>query len=124
LELSHKSAIFDRLLPVELQRSLTAKLGRLPVGSTIEIPKISFDWTSQALIELDEELAQPEKYATLPTSVQQNVPAWTLFGMFFIVIPLAGTRYPPSRNLDSGAARRNLDPLDDDASEYQQFVIG
>jgi len=91
LELSHKSKIFDRLLPQELQRSMTAKFGRLPAGSTLEMPKISFDWTSQALIELDEELAQPEKYATLPTSVQQNVPAWTLFGMFFIVIPLAGT---------------------------------
>lgn len=25
-----------------------------------------------------------------PNAVQQNVPAWTLFGMFFIVIPLAG----------------------------------
>jgi len=91
LELSHKSEIFDRLLPQELQRSMATKLGRLPAGSTLEIPQISFDWTSQALIELDEELAHPEKYATLPTSVQQNVPAWTLFGMFFIVIPLAGT---------------------------------
>ncbi len=91
LELRHKSVIFDRLLPQELQRSMTAKFGQLPAGSTLEMPEISFDWTSQALIELDEELAQPEKYATLPTSVQQNVPAWTLFGMFFIVIPLAGT---------------------------------
>lgn len=26
----------------------------------------------------------------MPNSVQQNVPAWTLFGMFFIVVPLAG----------------------------------
>lgn len=26
-----------------------------------------------------------------PNSVQQNVPAWSLFGMFFIVIPIAGT---------------------------------
>lgn len=43
------------------------------------------------MIGLQEESAYPEKYATLPTSVQQNVPAWTLFGMFFIVIPLAGT---------------------------------
>jgi ABC-2 type transport system permease protein len=25
-----------------------------------------------------------------PSSVQQNVPAWALFGMFFIVVPLAG----------------------------------
>ena len=27
----------------------------------------------------------------LPTSVQQNVPAWTLFAMFFVVIPLSAT---------------------------------
>ena len=26
----------------------------------------------------------------LPTAVQQNVPAWALFGMFFIVVPLSG----------------------------------
>jgi ABC-2 type transport system permease protein len=26
-----------------------------------------------------------------PTSVQQNAPAWTLFAMFFLVIPLSGT---------------------------------
>lgn len=26
----------------------------------------------------------------IPNPVQQNVPAWTIFGMFFIVIPLAG----------------------------------
>jgi ABC-2 type transport system permease protein len=37
-----------------------------------------------------------EKYATskdnkiIPNSVQHNVPAWTMFAMFFIVIPLAG----------------------------------
>lgn len=28
--------------------------------------------------------------AILPTAVQQNVPAWALFGMFFIAVPLAG----------------------------------
>lgn len=92
LELSRKGAAFERLLPQELQRSMSQQLGALvPSGSQPELPKISFDWTEQSLIELDEELASPEKYATLPTSVQQNVPAWTLFGMFFIVIPLAGT---------------------------------
>ncbi|MDF1794987.1 MAG: ABC transporter permease [Coxiellaceae bacterium] len=29
-------------------------------------------------------------FVSNPNTVQQNVPAWTLFGMFFIVIPLAG----------------------------------
>jgi len=92
LELSRKSSAFEQLLPDELHRSMTEQMGSVfPVGMLPELPQISFDWTGQQLITLDEELASPEKYATLPTSVQQNVPAWTLFGMFFIVIPLAGT---------------------------------
>lgn len=92
LELSQKGAVFEKLLPEELQRSLTAKMGGYaPIDLGDQLPTISFDWAGQSLIALDEELAVPEKYATLPTSVQQNVPAWTLFGMFFIVIPLAGT---------------------------------
>jgi len=33
----------------------------------------------------------PEKNNRLPTAVQQNVPAWALFGMFFIVVPLSGS---------------------------------
>ena len=92
LELARKGAAFERLLPAELQRNVSAQLGSYaPSGFTGQLPAISFDWMGQALVILDEELAAPEKYATLPTSVQQNVPAWTLFGMFFIVIPLAGT---------------------------------
>lgn len=92
LELERKSAVFEELLPQELHRSMVAQLGaEVPVDMLPELPQLSFEWTGQRLITLAEELASPEKYATLPTSVQQNVPAWTLFGMFFIVIPLAGT---------------------------------
>jgi len=32
----------------------------------------------------------PDGVPLLPNAVQQNVPAWTLFGMFFIVVPLSG----------------------------------
>jgi ABC-2 type transport system permease protein len=35
--------------------------------------------------------AQFGKIARTPNTVQQNVPAWTLFGMFFIVVPLGGS---------------------------------
>jgi len=92
LELSRKGAAFEQLLPQELQRSMVEQMGTFPSTSLQpKLPQLSFDWTGQQLIELKEELAAPEKYAILPTSVQQNVPAWTLFGMFFIVIPLAGT---------------------------------
>jgi ABC-2 type transport system permease protein len=92
LEISRKSEAFGRLLPEELQRSLAEQLGGFrPADQPPLLPELSSAWSSQALIELREESAYPEKYTTLPTSVQQNVPAWTLFGMFFIVIPLAGT---------------------------------
>lgn len=75
-----------------MQRSIDEQLAAYGAGGLpLELPQISSDWAGQTLIELNEESAYPEKYATLPTSVQQNVPAWTLFGMFFIVIPLAGT---------------------------------
>ncbi|MBW6510513.1 MAG: ABC transporter permease [Desulfuromonadaceae bacterium] len=92
LDIARKSEAFGRLLPDELQRSMNEQMGPFwSGGMQPKLPRLSPDWTGQALIELHEESAYPEKYATLPTSVQQNVPAWTLFGMFFIVIPLAGT---------------------------------
>lgn len=34
---------------------------------------------------------QPNSVAEVPTSVQQNVPAWLVFSMFFVVVPLANT---------------------------------
>ena len=30
-------------------------------------------------------------FITMPTSVQQNVPAWALFGIFFICVPISGS---------------------------------
>lgn len=42
------------------------------------------------LIEFDEKYATGEKSRIIPNAVQHNVPAWTIFAMFFIVIPLAG----------------------------------
>lgn len=92
LEIARKSEALARLLPEVLQRSITEQTGGyFPAGEPLLLPQLSSAWGSQTLLELHEESAYLEKYTTLPTSVQQNVPAWTLFGMFFIVIPLAGT---------------------------------
>jgi ABC-2 type transport system permease protein len=68
------------------------------------IPRISLEWTDHRLItitdlttasETDSDAdssavgsSQPAR--TIPTTAEQNVPAWTLFGMFFIVLPLSG----------------------------------
>lgn len=45
-------------------------------------------WTPGDLVTLVE--ASPTQ-AALPSSVEQNIPAWTLFAMFFIVVPLSGS---------------------------------
>jgi ABC-2 type transport system permease protein len=42
------------------------------------------------LVNLTEEYASYNDSKIMPNSVQHNVPAWTLFAMFFICIPLAG----------------------------------
>lgn len=41
-------------------------------------------------ISIREEYAFNKDNKIIPNSVQHNVPAWTMFAMFFIVIPLAG----------------------------------
>ncbi len=41
------------------------------------------------LVIFDEKYASGNENTIIPNSVQHNVPAWTIFAMFFIVIPLA-----------------------------------
>lgn len=45
---------------------------------------------NKALVQVSEEYASFNNSTIIPNSVQHNVPAWTLFAMFFICIPLAG----------------------------------
>ncbi len=48
------------------------------------------EWGAPRLITVDERRGLSAGHLRLPTSVQHNVPAWALFGMFFIVVPLGG----------------------------------
>jgi ABC-2 type transport system permease protein len=47
----------------------------------------SFD--ADVLIHFEEKIAGNDKSFIMPNSVQHNVPAWTIFAIFFVVIPLA-----------------------------------
>ncbi|MEN8212078.1 MAG: ABC transporter permease [Thermodesulfobacteriota bacterium] len=42
-------------------------------------------------IIINEKSATQMGFVKPPTSVQQNIPAWSLFGIFFIVVPIAGS---------------------------------
>jgi len=81
------------------------------VSSLNEKMKESFPLATPAKLEITPIVALTEEYASynnssiIPNSVQHNVPAWTLFAMFFICIPLAGNII---RERDDGSAFRLL----------------
>jgi len=43
------------------------------------------------LLPIREQFRTAMGFVAQPTAVQQNVPAWAIFGIFFIVVPLAGS---------------------------------
>ena len=53
------------------------------------MPKFSFKkiW----LIDIRQEYATSGPVMIKPNAVQHNVPAWTMFGLFFIVMPISGS---------------------------------
>lgn len=53
--------------------------------------KFNDDLENDNLIDIEQRNAQSENAVIKPTLVQNNVPAFALFAMFFIVIPLAGS---------------------------------
>lgn len=81
------------------------------VNSLNEKMKESFPLATPSKLELTPIVTLTEEYASynnssiIPNSVQHNVPAWTLFAMFFICIPLAGNII---RERDDGSAFRLL----------------
>jgi ABC-2 type transport system permease protein len=66
----------------ELQRQLSEGRSEVP-------EKLTFDFTK--IMRVDQRYASENKYSGIMlNSVQHNVPAWTMFAMFFILYPLAG----------------------------------
>ncbi len=55
------------------------------------------------LVEVQTLYASNDNNIVIPNSVQHNVPAWTIFAMFFIVIPLAGNII---KERESGISKR------------------
>ncbi|MFA6698587.1 MAG: ABC transporter permease [Thiomicrospira sp.] len=69
----------------EIQFSVSQARQNPGLGVSVSLSAL---WGEQALVKTT--LSKSADSAT-PTSVQQSVPAWLVFAMFFIVIPLAST---------------------------------
>ena len=72
--------IQNRLLFSEITRQ---------VNQWVPIP-VKLDFDTGDIISIRESYAQSAKAKIMPNSIQHNVPAWSMFAIFFIVISLAG----------------------------------
>jgi ABC-2 type transport system permease protein len=54
-------------------------------------PDLQYSWNAEEIINISKQAASRRGMAHFPSPVQQNVPAYALFGIFFIVLPLAGS---------------------------------
>jgi ABC-2 type transport system permease protein len=88
MEIELKAKVLAEVLPVRFQQTLRALAGRLTVDPAT-IPTVQMDpgWGSRRVLDV---VAEQSRLKQLPTSVQQNVAAWSVFGIFFIVLPLGG----------------------------------
>jgi len=53
------------------------------------------------LADPEERVATDDPWVTMPSASQQNIPAWTIFAMYLIVIPLAGSMIRERRDQTS-----------------------
>jgi len=92
IELEEKMVTLTRIFPEEIQKKYKEKVGpHWPMDlEKIDIP-ISLQWSRQSFLGVEEIIATGATLKAFPSTMQQNIPAWTIFGMFFIVVPLGGS---------------------------------
>lgn len=94
---------FDPALPKNFQDQVASAIQVLSQAIEIQLwqqvisqltakpkPAINTDKAGMVDIHSDYVTTDDSPTATQPNDVQQNVPAWALFGMFFIITPLSG----------------------------------
>jgi ABC-2 type transport system permease protein len=91
MEVGEKMAALADVLPDHIDQTL-AKALKPAADFLPEMPRtdLKLRWSEDALLGIKSQDALAGSRMQLPTSVQQNVPAWSLFGIFFIVLPMAG----------------------------------
>jgi ABC-2 type transport system permease protein len=89
IEFQEQAAVLAETFPLELKKVMSGAMN--PFMAVVPAPEMSFKMDTAPVLQLTEEVAFHSRLLKRPTAAQQNVPAWALFGMFFIVVPLSGT---------------------------------
>lgn len=98
---------FAKSMETRVKEKIRAEMPSLAgLAGTFKLPDFAMPDRPGTLLAVDEVAAAKEAWITeVPSSAQHNVPAWTIFAMFLIVIPLAGTMIHERRE---GTLRRLL----------------
>lgn len=81
------SAIRENALMIQ-NKLIFSEISR-QVNQLIPIP-VNLNIDTSNIISIEESYAKSAKTNIMPNSVQHNVPAWSMFAIFFIVVSLAG----------------------------------
>lgn len=92
LEIKEKMELLSKLLPEKMEEMAKKAAGPMWSGEYKKmIPGMQLEENERPFLAVKEKLTKENGAVILPTTIQQNVPAWTLFGMFFIVVPLSSS---------------------------------
>jgi len=102
-----RSALQQVVMGLETRSLVEKSLALLPQKFTADLPPAMIQalplpvlhakdllpqlFQETSLMVLREQFSTAMGFTQQPTAVQQNVPAWAIFGIFFIVVPLAGS---------------------------------
>lgn len=89
IEFQEQARVLAETLPSEMRKAMSGTMN--PFMAVGFAPEVSFRIDTAPMLKLNEEVAFNSRLLQRPTAAQQNVPAWALFGMFFIVVPLSGS---------------------------------
>ena len=88
IEIEEIIAAMAELMPDKIKTTLSSIIGDAALQTfPIHTIKPDVTWNSSPLFNVRADTST----VAIPNAVQQNVPAWTLFGIFFIVLPMAGS---------------------------------
>jgi ABC-2 type transport system permease protein len=86
-EIGARIKALGEILPVHLEKQLKQEAGAF--AEYVSLPPLEIKFETGPLLEISGQSLSRAGLAMVPTPVQHNVPAWSLFGMFFIVVPMA-----------------------------------
>lgn len=90
IETEAKMKKMAEFLPEKVNQEVAKLLGPLASPDEPILKDLKLTWDRTPLVNIKENDRFLGNQANKPSTSQQNVPAWALFGMFFIIVPMAG----------------------------------